>query len=85
MKPTRFCKQCQSGNCGVFPADVRIYLNGARTVSAPPMSPAPNVVICMECGWSEFLTPSPWLAARWLRPIEVPAYLAPSPVAVGGD
>ena len=85
MSQISFCKQCQSENCAVFPADVRIYLNGARSFSAPPINPAPNVVICMECGWSEFLTPLSWLSARWLRPIQPPAYLAPSPAAVSGD
>lgn len=86
MMDTRsFCKKCECESCAVFPAEVRIYLNGARTVSAPPISPSPNIVICLKCGWSEFHTSAHWLAGRWLRPIEAPPYLAPSPSQVAGD
>jgi RNase P subunit RPR2 len=81
MNPATTCKQCQSTNCAVFPADVRLYLNRARTVSAPPMNPGPSILTCLECGWSEFYVPDSWLAARWLRPIQAPAYMTASPVA----
>jgi len=79
------CRKCQSEACTVFPADVRIYINGSRTLSAPPVNPAPNILVCLDCGWSEFSVSPAWLAARWLRPIAVPTYLAASPTAVSGD
>jgi hypothetical protein len=69
------CNRCQSEACAVFPADVRIYLNASRTVSAPPMTPAPTVAVCLSCGWSEFNVPPSWLSAGWLRPIEVPEFM----------
>jgi hypothetical protein len=68
------CNRCQSEACNTFPADVRIYLNNSRTVSAPPMNPGPTIAVCLSCGWSEFNAPPGWLAANWLRPIENPAY-----------
>jgi hypothetical protein len=85
MSSNHTCKHCMAENCAIFPADVRIYLNGARSVSAPPINPAPNVVICLECGWSEFVVAPSWLAARWIKPIVPPSYLAASPTAIGGD
>jgi hypothetical protein len=70
------CKSCQSQSMSSFPADVRFYVNGSRTMSAPPMSPSPKVMVCLSCGSSEFTVPAGWLASGWLRPIE-------SPVAFG--
>ncbi|KAA6463153.1 hypothetical protein DYQ86_07455 [Acidobacteria bacterium AB60] len=48
------------------PAEVRLYRNPTRTMSHPPMNPAPEVSVCLECGWSEFVIPEVWLAAGWL-------------------
>lgn len=67
------CKKCQSEAVSSFPADVRIYLNASRTMSAPPVTPSPEVRICLSCGSAEFNVPSSWLASGWLRPIETPA------------
>jgi len=84
MKQDAVCKQCDSESCAEFPADVRIYLNGSRTVSAPPINPAPTVRVCLRCGWSEFCVSSNWLAARWLRPIEARTrFSVISPVSTG--
>lgn len=79
------CRKCHSEACTVYPADVRIYLNGSRTLSAPPITPAPKILVCLECGWSEFSVDPTWLAARWLRASKVPSYLAASPSTVAGD
>jgi hypothetical protein len=67
------CKSCQSEATASFPADVRLYMNGSRTLSAPPMNPGPMVRVCLRCGASEFMVPPGWLASGWLRPIEAPA------------
>jgi hypothetical protein len=84
MSQSARCKQCQSESCTVFPADVRVYLNGARTVSAPPINPAPTITMCLECGWSEFSVASSWLAARWLKPLKPEVYV-PSYGTYSGD
>jgi len=51
----------------VVPAEIRLYRNCHRTLSHPPMTPSPDVRVCLDCGWSEFSIPRSWLAAGWLR------------------
>ncbi len=69
------CSKCGSGSLSVVPAEVRLFRNIPRTLSHPPMSPSPDIQICLDCGSSEFSVPQAWLAAGWLRP------LGPKPVA----
>ena len=61
------CPKCQSGALSVIPAEIRLYRNSPRTLSHPPMTPSPDVQVCLDCGWSEFAIPGPWLSAGWLR------------------
>ena len=68
------CPKCQSDSMSVVPAEVRLYRNPVRTLSHPPLTPMPDVRVCLDCGWSEFSIPKPWLSAGWLRP--------PGPVAL---
>jgi hypothetical protein len=30
------------------------------------MTPAPEICVCIDCGWSEFSIPDEWLSAGWL-------------------
>lgn len=66
------CLTCQSQAIAAFPAEVRFYMNGSRTLSAPPMSPNPPINVCLNCGNSWFTVPPSFLASGWLRPIGVP-------------
>ena len=66
------CKSCQSNAMVSFPADIRIYLRESRSVSAPPVNPAPNVLVCLSCGQSEFTIDPKWLSAGWLRRSDTP-------------
>jgi hypothetical protein len=61
------CPKCQSESLSVIPAEVRLYRNKMRTMSHPPMSPNPDVRVCLDCGWSEFSIPNAWLSAGWLK------------------
>jgi len=61
------CPKCQSGSVCTIPADIRLYRNSHRTLSHPPMSPSPDIHVCLDCGWSEFYIPDSWLSAGWLR------------------
>ena len=36
-------------------------------MSHPPMSPQPDVQICLDCGNAEFVIPEKWLSAGWLQ------------------
>ncbi len=31
------------------------------------MTPSPDIRVCVDCGWSEFVVPRAWLSAGWLR------------------
>jgi hypothetical protein len=63
------CPKCESGAITVIPAEVRLFRNAPRTLSHPPMTPAPDIQVCLDCGWSEFAIPQSWLDAGWLRPL----------------
>ncbi len=68
------CKRCYSELVAPFPADIRLYLNRSRTVSAAPLNPPPEIAVCLDCGFSEFVVSPGWLSAGWLRPFrETPA------------
>jgi len=61
------CPKCQSDALSLVPAEVRLYRNSPRTLSHPPMTPSPDIRVCLDCGWSEFVIPQSWLSAGWLR------------------
>jgi len=63
------CPKCQSASLSVIPAEIRLYRNSPRTLSHPPLTPSPDVRVCLDCGWSEFSIPHSWLSAGWLRPL----------------
>jgi len=63
------CPKCQSTEVDVVPAEIRLYRNVQRTLSHPPMTPSPDIQVCLDCGWSEFSIPHSWLAAGWVRPL----------------
>jgi hypothetical protein len=31
------------------------------------MTPSPDIRVCLDCGWSEFVIPRAWLSAGWLQ------------------
>lgn len=62
------CPKCQSDAMTIIPAEVRLYRNTPRTLSHPPMTPSPDVHVCVDCGFSEFKVPVQWLSA-WLWPL----------------
>jgi hypothetical protein len=78
------CPKCQSAALSTIPAEVRLYRNSPRTLSHPPMTPSPDILVCLDCGWSEFSIPRSWLSAGWLagmRPAPEPENIATSAVA----
>lgn len=64
------CPKCQSGSLSEIPAEIRLYRNRPRTLSHPPLTPSPEVLVCLDCGWAEFSIPQSWLSAGWLRQSE---------------
>jgi len=84
------CPKCQSSSLSIIPAEIRLYRNSPRTMSHPPMTPSPDIQVCLDCGWSEFSIPKSWLSAGWLRTsgpvaISVGRSIVPAKVAVGAD
>ncbi|HWE85784.1 MAG TPA: hypothetical protein VG267_12630 [Terracidiphilus sp.] len=61
------CPKCDSEALANIPAEVRLFRNSPRTLSHPPMTPSPDIRVCLDCGWSEFSIPRTWLSAGWLR------------------
>ena len=72
------CPKCQSGSLSIIPAEIRLYRNSPRTLSHPPMTPSPDVRVCLDCGWSEFWIPQSWLSAGWLRSLRPQVVLSGS-------
>ena len=76
------CPKCKSGALSTVAAEIRLYRNAPRTMSHPPMSPQPDVQICLDCGNAEFMVPEKWLSAGWLQaqqkakvPVSVPTLI----------
>jgi hypothetical protein len=61
------CSKCKSASLSTVPAEIRLYRNAPRTMSHPPMSPQPDIQICLDCGNAEFIVPEKWLTAGWLQ------------------
>jgi hypothetical protein len=61
------CPKCHSDAVAKIPAEIRLYRNAPRTLSLPPMTPSPDVSVCLDCGWSNFAIPAAWLSAGWLK------------------
>jgi hypothetical protein len=72
------CPKCESAAVTMIPAEVRLFRNSPRTLSHPPMTPSPDIRVCTDCGWSEFVIPRAWLSAGWLRS-QRPQAVAPEP------
>lgn len=76
------CPKCESGSMVMIAAEIRLFRNSPRTLSHPPMTPAPDIQVCLDCGWSVFVIPQAWLAAGWLRslkPQEIVNHFNPPP------
>jgi hypothetical protein len=58
------CK-CGSENQKLFPADVKLYFDQART-EAPPVF-FPDILVCLDCGLSEFRIPGGWNELKAFR------------------
>jgi len=46
------CRRCASANLSRFPTEIAIHLPG---LSTPHVFLFPNVVVCMDCGFTEFV------------------------------
>jgi hypothetical protein len=61
------CMACQSALQGEFPAEINIHFHGEENLDKPTVWVFPKLVICLNCGLTEFRISEPelqTLAAR---------------------
>ena len=51
------CKSCGSVNQRKFSAEMSIHFLGAKNIDKPVVWVFPEIVVCLECGTTEFAVP----------------------------
>ena len=51
------CKRCSSDNQSTFKSEVAIHFPGLKSLKAPIVWSFPNLLVCLECGFTEFTVP----------------------------
>jgi len=51
------CKSCGSENLANFTAEIAIHLPGLQNLDEPPVFVFPKLVVCLNCGTTEFVIP----------------------------
>ena len=58
------CKSCQSQNQRNLDAEIGIHFPGRKGLDKPPVFVFPKLLVCLDCGFTEFAIPETEL--RWL-------------------
>ena len=58
------CKSCGSDNQGKFAGEMGIHFPGLRDLDKPAVWLFPEIVVCLDCGTSEFVVPEVELRLR---------------------
>ena len=48
------CKLCQSRNQTAFPTEMNIHFPGIDNLTKPAVLVFPDIVVCLDCGFTEF-------------------------------
>ena len=48
------CKLCQSENHTTFNSEINIHLPGFKNLANPTVLVFPEIVVCLDCGLTEF-------------------------------
>lgn len=51
------CKSCGSASVGKFPAEIAIHFSGLKNLDKPHVWMFPTLVVCLNCGYAEFVIP----------------------------
>lgn len=52
------CKQCQSNRQRRFPTEMNIHFPGREGLNQPTVWVFPEITVCTDCGFAEFLVPT---------------------------
>ena len=51
------CRSCQSANKGTFNGEIAIHFPGLEGLDKPIVWVFPKVLVCLDCGFTEFAIP----------------------------
>jgi hypothetical protein len=51
------CKRCSSDNQRKFSVEMNFHFPGYEGLNKPPVLVFPTVVVCLVCGFAEFIVP----------------------------
>ena len=51
------CRSCQSDNLGKFSGEINIHFPGPKGLDKPTVWVFPKLLVCLDCGFVEFLIP----------------------------
>ena len=56
------CRLCASGNYAEFGSEMLIHFRGPKNLDKPPVWVFPKLLVCLDCGFSQFVVPKNELA-----------------------
>src|SRR5208282_2820118 len=51
------CKSCSSENQRKFSSEINVHFPGLKNLDKPPVLLFPKLLVCMDCGFTEFAVP----------------------------
>jgi hypothetical protein len=51
------CRLCGSGNRSEFPTEMNVHFRDVRNLGKPTVLFFPKILVCLDCGFSQFTTP----------------------------
>jgi hypothetical protein len=51
------CKSCSSENQRKFSSEIIVHFSGLKNLDTPPVFVFPNLLVCLDCGFTEFAMP----------------------------
>jgi hypothetical protein len=57
------CRSCASENQTELGAEINVYFSGRKSLDKPAMLIFPKLVVCLDCGFTQFTFPEDQLRA----------------------
>jgi hypothetical protein len=58
------CHSCSSTNQKDFSSEIMVHFSGLENLDKPAVLSFPRVLVCLECGFSQFMLPETELSQR---------------------